>query len=80
MLTSILTATADEETLERRRGGPEVEEAASPVGTVSVGGEGHECCFGIFAHNEGGVRRSRENAPEDRGEDEEGEEGGPGPP
>ena len=48
-------ATADEEAVEGYRGGFEVEEAASPVGQVSVGGEGYGRCFGVPAHHEGGV-------------------------
>ena len=39
-------ATADEEAMEGHRGGLEVEETMSPVGQVSVGGEGHGCGFG----------------------------------
>ena len=73
-------ATADEEAIEGDRGGLGVEDAKGPISTASVGGEGRGCRVGVFAHHEGGVRRSRESAPGGQGEDEEGEEGGPGPP
>ena len=61
-------ATADEEAMEGDWGGLEVEDTKGLVGQVSVGGEGHGCCVGIFAHHEGGVRRNREST------------GGAGPP
>ena len=73
-------ATAEEEALESGRGGLGVEESKGPVGTVSVGGEGHRRCFGVFAHHEGGMRGNRESAPGGQGGGEEGEEAGPGPP
>ena len=73
-------ATADEEAMEGRRGGPEVEVADSPVGTISVGGEGHRCGTRVSAHHKSGVRQHRESAPRGYGEEESGEEGGPGPP
>ena len=69
-------ATADEEAMEGCRGGFGVDEATGPVGTVSVGGEGHGRRFVFFARHESRVRGSRKRT----GEDEEGEEGGPGPP
>ena len=56
-------ATADEEAMEGCRGSPEVEVAENPVGTISVGGEGHGCGVRVFAHHEGGVHRRRESAP-----------------
>ena len=49
-------ATADEEAMERNMGGFGVEGAASPIGEVSVGGEGHGRCVRVFAHHEGRVR------------------------
>ena len=73
-------ATADEEAMEGCRGGFEVEGATSPVGTVSVGGEGHGRRVGVFAHHKGGGVGVGRVPPEDRGEEESGEEGGPGPP
>ena len=57
-----------------------VEEAKGPVGTVSVGGEGRGCRVGVFAHHGVGCVGMGRLPPEDRGEDEEGEKGGPGPP
>ena len=60
-------ATAHEEAMEGCRGGFGVEEAKGPVDTVSVGGEGHGRRLGVFAHHEGGVRRSRESAPRGQG-------------
>ena len=56
-------ATADEEAMEKSRGGFGVEEATGPVGTVSVGGEGHGRRFGVSTHHECGVRWSRESVP-----------------
>ena len=56
-------ATADEEAMERDRGGFGVEEAASPVGEVSVGREGHGRRIRVFAHHEGRVRGKWESAP-----------------
>jgi hypothetical protein len=50
-----------------------------PVGTVSVGGEGHGRRFGVFAHHEGGVRGSRESAPRGQGGGRERRGGGPRP-
>ena len=60
-------ATADEEDMEGGRGGFEVEEAASPVGKVSVGGDGHGRRFRVFTHHESGVQRHREGAPRGQG-------------
>ena len=60
-------ATADEEAMEGYREGLEVEEATSPVGEVSVGGEGHGHRFGVFMHHVGGVQRYRESAPRGQG-------------
>ena len=74
-------ATADEEAMERDRGGFRVEEATNPVGTVSVGGEGHGRRADFLRTTRVGCVGGAERVPpEDRGEDEEGEEGGPGPP
>ena len=56
-------ATADEEAMEGRRGGLEVGAAESPVGTISMRGEGHGCGVRVFAHHEGGMRWFRESAP-----------------
>ena len=72
-------ATADEEAMEGDRGGFEVEEAASPVGEVSVGGEGHGRRFGVFAHHEGRVRGKWESAPGRYGGGGERRGGGPRP-
>ena len=71
--------TADEEAMGGYRGGLEVEEAADPVGTVSVGGEGYGRGFGIFAHHEGGMRRNGESAPRGQGGGGEWRGGGPRP-
>ena len=73
-------ATADEEAMERDRGGLEVEEAASPVGEVSVGGEATDAVLEFLRTTRVGCRGTVREPPEDRGEDESGEEGGPGPP
>ena len=74
-------ATADEEAMEGHREGLEMEAAKGPVSTISVGWESYGCSAGVSAHHEGGMQRFRERVPpEDRGEDEIGEEGGPGPP
>ena len=72
-------ATADEEAMEGHRGGFEVEEATSPVGQISVGGEGHGCGSGVPAHHEGGVQRPRESAPRGQGGGGERRGGGPRP-
>ena len=72
-------ATADEEAMERDRGGVEVEEAASPVGEVSVGGEGHGRRFRVFTHHESGVQRYWESAPKGQGGGRERRGGGPRP-
>ena len=72
-------ATADEEAMERDRGGFEVEGAASPVGSVSVRGEGHGRRVGVFTHHESGVRGSRESAPREQGGGRERRGGGPRP-
>ena len=56
-------ATADEEVMERYRGGFEGEGAVSPVDTVRVGGEGNGHRFRIFAHHKSGIRGSQESAP-----------------
>ena len=55
-------------------------EAESSVGKTSVGGEARVCRPGVPTHDEGRVRGLRKSAPEDEGEAEDGEEGGPGPP
>ena len=69
---------AGEENVERYRGGVRV---GAPLGQASVGWEGNGGRSGVFAHDESRVYRSRESPPpEDKGEDSEGEEGGPGPP
>ena len=60
-------ATADEEAMERYRGGSGVEGATRPVGVVSVGGEGHGCGPRVFTHYEYGVQRVRESAPRGQG-------------
>ena len=72
-------AAADEEAMEGGRRGFGVEEATGPVGAVSVGGEGREHRFGIFAHHEGGVRGSRKSAPRGQGGGRERGGGGPRP-
>ena len=72
-------ATADEEAMEGHRGGLEVEAAKGPVGTISVGGEGHGCGVRVFAHHEGGMRWFRESAPGGQGGGGERRGGGPGP-
>ena len=56
-------ATADEEAMEGHRGDPEMGVAQDPVGSESVGGEGHGGVFGVSAHHEGGMRWPRESAP-----------------
>ena len=53
--------------MEGYRGGLEVEAAESPVGTLSVGGEGHGCGSRVSAHHEGGMQRYRESAPGGQG-------------
>ena len=73
-------ATADEESMERDRGGFGVEGAASPVSAVSMGGEGHGRCIGILRTTRVGCVGVGRVPPEVRGEDKSGEEGGPGPP
>ena len=72
-------ATADEEAMEGYRGGPEMEVAKVPVGTVSVGGEGHGCCFGVSTHHKGGMRRLRESTTRGQGGGRERRGGGPRP-
>ena len=56
-------ATADEEAMGGHRGGLEMGAAKGPVGTISVGGEGHGCGARVFAHHKGGMRWFRESAP-----------------
>jgi hypothetical protein len=73
-------ATADEEAMEGGRGGFGVEEATGPVGAVSVGGEGRGRRSGILRTTRVGCVGVGRVPPEDRGEDSDGEEGGPGPP
>ena len=70
-------ATADEEAMEGCRGGLKVEEAASPVGEVSVGGEGHGRRTRVSTHHKGGVQRHGESAPGGQGGGREGRGGGP---
>ena len=72
-------ATADEEAMERDRRGFEVEEAASPVGEVSVGGEGHGRRLRVLTHHESGVQRYWESAPRGQGGGGERRGGGPRP-
>ena len=54
-------ATADEEAMEGHRGSLGVEEAADPVGALSVGQEGYGRGAGVFAHYESGMRCSQES-------------------
>ena len=55
--------TTDKEAMERCRGDLRVGEAKNPVGTVSVGWEGHGRRAGVPAHDEGRVRGCWESAP-----------------
>ena len=55
-------ATADEEAMEGHRGALRAGEAKGPVGTASMGHEGHERHPGVPTHDEGRVRGHRENA------------------
>ena len=72
-------ATADEEAMKGHRGGFGEEEVACPVGTVSVGGEGHGRGFRVSAHYEGRVRGKWESAPGGQGGGRERSGGGPRP-
>ena len=56
-------ATADEEAMEGHRGGLEMGVVQDPVGSISVGGEGHGCGFGVSAHHKSGMRWPRESGP-----------------
>ena len=56
-------ATADEEAMEGHRGGLEMGAAKGPVGTLSVGGEGHGGGSRVSTHHEGRVQGFRESAP-----------------
>ena len=60
-------ATADEEAMEGHRGGLEMGATEGPVGTISVGGEGHGRGSRVSAHHEGGVQGFRESAPRGQG-------------
>ena len=60
-------AIADEEAMEGDRGGFEVEQAASPVGEVLVGGEDHGRRVVVPTHHQSGVQRYRESAPRGQG-------------
>ena len=71
-------ATADEEAMEGHRGGLRVEEAADPVGAISVGKEGYGPCPGDFAHYGGRMRVSQESTSGGSGGGER-RGGGPGP-
>ena len=71
-------ATANEEAMEGHRGGVGVEEATSPVGQISVGGEGYGCGVRVPAYHEGGMQRPRESAPRGQGGGER-RGGGPRP-
>ena len=73
-------ATADEEAIERGREGLGVEGAASPVGTVSVGGKATDAVLEFLRTTRMGCVGTGRVPPEDRGEDESEEEGGPDPP
>ena len=73
-------ATADEEAMKRDRGGFGVEEAASPVGEVSVGGEATDAVLQFFRTTRVGCRGIGRVPPVDKREDKSGKEGGPGPP
>ena len=72
-------ASADEEAMEGDRGGFEVEEAASPVGEVFVGGEGHGRRLRVSTHHESGVQRHWESAPRGQEGGRERRGGGPRP-
>ena len=72
-------AAADEEAMEGYRGGLEMEVAQDPVGSISVGGEGHGCGFGVSAHHEGGVQREWESASRGQEGGRERRGGGPRP-
>ena len=54
-------ATAEEEAMEGHRGGLRVEEAADPVGAISVGREGYGRRARVFAHYEARMRGSQES-------------------
>ena len=73
-------ATADEEAMERHRGGLEVGEAESPVGTVLWEGKATDAVLEFLRTTRVGCVGVGRVPPEDRGEDEDGEEGGPVPP
>ena len=73
-------ATADEEAMERYRGGLEMGVAKSPVGTVSMGGKATDAVLEFLRTTRVGCVGLGRVPPEDRGEEERGEEGGPGPP
>ena len=60
-------ATTDEEAMEGCGGGLGVEETKGPVGTISVGEEGHGSGSRVSAHHKGGVQGFRESAPGGQG-------------
>ena len=73
-------AAADEEAMGGGRGGFGVEEATGPVGAVSVAGRAANAVLEFLRTTKVGCVGVGRVPPEDRGEDESGEEGGPGPP
>ena len=73
-------ATADEEAMERSRGGFGVEEATGSVGAVSVRGKATDALLEFPRTTRVGCVGVERLPPEDRGDDKSREEGGPGPP
>ena len=73
-------ATADEEAMEGHRGGFGVEGAASPPARYLWEGRATDAILEFLRTTRVGCVGSGRVPPEDRGEKESGEEGGPGPP
>ena len=71
---------AEAQTVEGCGGGVQVGETTHPISEALVGRQGSGGGAGVPADYESWMHRSGRVPPEGRGEDTEGEEGGPGPP